>query len=195
MLRKKALLLPLLEEVQALQILGGWMGWDMGVADLLDRHQPGEQTTSGTRITFSGSTQSSVSQPGIRGHMGSTHPVRERRGRLYFCLSSCRLTILGAFHETQKNRAQWSQDQMQKWTFLLPLFLWLPQPSPWSPFPRVNSQVNQLHQILVSGSALRRNYIKHVCFAIDKDKWLKGGLQIPENFSSIPSLLAGVRPL
>ena len=167
----------------------------MGVADLLNRYQPGEQTTSGTRITFSGSTQSSVSQPGIRGHMGSTHPVRERRGRLYFCLSSCRLTILGAFHETQKNRAQWSQDQMQKWTFLLPLFLWLPQPSPWSPFPRVNSQVNQLHQILVSGSALRRNYIKHVCFAIDKDKWLKGGLQIPENFSSIPSLLAGVRPL
>ena len=64
LLRKKALL-PLLEEVEALQILGGWMGWDMGVADLLNRYQPGEQTTSGTHITFSGSTQSSVSQPGI----------------------------------------------------------------------------------------------------------------------------------
>ena len=134
LLRKKVLLLPLLEEVQALQILGGWMGWDMGVADLLDRHQPGEQTTSGTRITFSGSTQSSVSQPGIWGHMGSTHPVRERRGRLYFCLSSCRLTILGAFHETQKNRAQWSQDQMQKWTFLLTFLVSL-APSAFSLVP------------------------------------------------------------
>ena len=61
LLRKKALLLPLLlEDVQALQILGGWMGWDVSVADLLDRHQPGEQTPSGTRITFPESTQSSV---------------------------------------------------------------------------------------------------------------------------------------
>lgn len=80
MLRKKALLLPLLEEVQALQILRGWMGWDMGVADLLDRHQPGEQTTSGTRITFSGSTQSSVSQPGIWGTHGQ-HSPSEREER------------------------------------------------------------------------------------------------------------------
>lgn len=30
--------------VQALQILGGWMGRDVGVAHLLSRHRPGEQT-------------------------------------------------------------------------------------------------------------------------------------------------------
>ena len=66
------------EEVQALQILGGWMGWDVSVADLLDRHQPGESVSRLTSLAFRlgtppGDALTCLDLVGTRGHSAPRH--------------------------------------------------------------------------------------------------------------------------